>query len=73
MHTNMINYGIFVKKKAFNGKITLAMIHLLVSERAGLLEQKIEPQICATKALISAEAKKLPIKDVSNYLNDIQV
>ena len=24
------------------------------------------------KALISAEAKKLPIKDVFNYLNDIQ-
>ena len=24
------------------------------------------------KALISAEAKKSPIKDVSNYLNDIQ-
>ena len=24
------------------------------------------------KALISAEAKKLPTKDVSNYLNDMQ-
>ena len=44
----MINYGVFVKEKTFNGKkiaLILATVHLLVSERAVLLEQKIEPQM----------------------------
>ena len=30
------------------------------------------PTYVQPKALISAEAKKSPIKDISNYLNDIQ-
>ena len=30
------------------------------------------PTYVQIKALIAAEAKKSPIKDVSNYLNDIQ-
>ena len=30
------------------------------------------PTYVQPKALISAEAKKSPIKDVSNYLNDIE-
>ena len=30
------------------------------------------PTYLRSKALISAEAKKSPIKDVSNYLNEIQ-
>ena len=45
----MINYEVFVNKihsivKKFysNNALILAIIHLLVSERAGLLEQKIE-------------------------------
>ena len=28
-----------------NNAVILAMVHLLLSERAGLLEQKIEPQM----------------------------
>ena len=32
---------------------------------------KKQPYLCATKALISAEAKKSPIKDVLNHSNDI--
>ena len=45
----MINYAIFVKEETFNGKeifnngLILATVQLLVSERAGLLKQKIEP------------------------------
>ena len=40
----MINYGVFVKEEMFNGKeifnnaVILATVHLLVNERAGLLE-----------------------------------
>ena len=50
----MINNGVFVKEETFNGKklfiyannaLILATVHLLVSERAGLLEQKIEPRM----------------------------
>ena len=33
--------------------------------------KKQPPTYVRPKALISAEAKKSPIKDVSNYLNDI--
>ena len=47
----MINYGVFVKEETFNGKkifnnaLILSTVHLLVSERAALLEQKIEPRM----------------------------
>ena len=49
---HMINYGVFVKEEMFNGRksliyannaLILAMVHLLVSERAGLFEQNIKP------------------------------
>ena len=45
----MINYSVFVKEETFNGKeifisinntLIVAMVHLLISERARLLEQK---------------------------------
>ena len=55
MHTiHMSNYGVFVKEEMYNVRksliyannaLILATVHLLVSERAGLLEQKIEPQM----------------------------
>ena len=40
--------------------------------KKGVVPTRSSPTYVRPKALISAEAKKSPIKDVSNYLNDIQ-
>ena len=38
----------------------------------GYKKVRSSPTYVRPKALISAEAKKSPIKDISNYLNEIQ-
>ena len=40
--------------------------------KKGAGPKRSSPTYVRPKALISAEAKKSPIKDASNYLNDIQ-
>ena len=40
--------------------------------KKGAGQIRSSPTFMQLKAFISAEAKKSPIKDVSNYLNDIQ-
>ena len=46
--------------------------HLLCSKLCRHNRRMPSPTYVRPKALILAEAKKSPIKDVSNYLNDIQ-
>ena len=41
----MINYGVLRRLMVRKSLLILAMVHFLVSERAGLLEQKIEPRM----------------------------
>ena len=45
---------------------------MLNKNTLGVKKFEASPTYVRPKALISAEAKKSPIKDVSNYLNDIQ-
>ena len=48
------------------------MIGMLNKNALGVKSAGPIPTYVRPKALISAEAKKSPIKDISNYLNDIQ-